>query len=188
MAADTRENEQGKPSPSSTSAAPRDNKTEPYVVPVAPPSANALPPGAGLNTAGGKPKEPGVFDALKSIRVGEFKEGHKKPCVRDALLTGIGGGFGIGSVRAIWGGKWLIDSLHAMGMGLMGTATVWSACNWAVGSFVFGSFLMYEFCQRRRLLEKQGIKRAVEVVDRKQSEKQKKAEEFRVAEKEAQEE
>lgn len=77
---------------------------EPQAVPVAPPNANALPGGSGLNTAGGKTKEAGVFDALKSIKVTEFTEVHKKPCVRDSLLTGIGGGFGIGGVRAIWGG------------------------------------------------------------------------------------
>lgn len=65
---------------------------------------------------------------------------------------------------------------------------MWSACNWAVGSFVFGSFMMYEFCQRRRQLEKQGIKRAVEVIDRKQAEKPKKAEESRAARRKAKEE
>lgn len=68
------------------------------------------------------------------------------------------------------------------------TATVWSTCNWAVGSFVFGSFMMYEFCQRRRQLEMQGMKRAVEVIDRKQAEKQKKAEEVRAARRKAKEE
>ena len=60
---------------------------------------------------------------------------------------------------------------------LISPATVWSSCNWAVGSFVFGSFLMYEFCQRRRVLEQQGMKRAVEVIERKKAEKQKKVEE-----------
>lgn len=60
---------------------------------------------------------------------------------------------------------------------LIDPATVWSSCNWAVGSFIFGSFLMYEFCQRRRLLEQQGMKRAVEVIERKKAEKQKKVEE-----------
>lgn len=102
MAADTREDTQVKPSALSSST-PHDKKTEPYVVPVAPPNANALPQSSGLNTAGGKAKEAGVFDALRSIKSSEFKEVHKKPCVRDALLTGIGGGFGIGCVRAIWG-------------------------------------------------------------------------------------
>lgn len=71
---------------------------------------------------------------------------------------------------------------------LTGVATVWSSCNWAVGSFVFGSFIMYEFCQRKRTLEMQGMKRAVEVIDRKQAEKQKKAEEARAARRKAKEE
>ena len=77
---------------------------EPPAVPVAPPNANALPGGSGLNTAGGKTKEAGVFDAVRSIKLEDFKEVHKKPCVRDSLLTGIGGGFGIGGIRAILGG------------------------------------------------------------------------------------
>ena len=49
-------------------------------------------------------KEVGVVDVLKTIKASEFKEVHKKPCVRDSLLTGIGGGFGVGGIRAIWGG------------------------------------------------------------------------------------
>ena len=44
---------------------------------------------------------------------------------------------------------------------------------------------MYEYCQRRRQIEKQGMKRAVEVIDRKQAEKRKKAEEARAARKKA---
>ena len=36
---------------------------------------------------------------------------------------------------------------------------------------------MYEYCQRRRVLEQQGMKRAVEVIERKKAEKQKKVEE-----------
>ena len=47
---------------------------------------------------------------------------------------------------------------------------------------------MYEYCQRRRQLEMQGMKRAVEVIDRKQAEKQKKAEEARAARMKAKEE
>ena len=187
MAADTREDTQAKSSAPSTST-PHDKKTELYAVPVAPPNANALPQGSGLNTAGGKAKEAGVFDALRSIKPSEFKEVHKKPCVRDALLTGIGGGFGIGGVRAIWGGTLPSGLAYLVGIGLIYEATVWSSCNWAVGSFVFGSFLMYEFCQRRRLLEMAGMKRAVEVIDRKQAEKQKRAEEFRAAKRKGQEE
>ena len=105
MAADTREETSPEAATPQTSTL-HNQKVEPYAVPAAPPNANALPQGAGLNTAGGKPKEAGLFDALRSIKPSEFKEVHKKPCVRDALLTGIGGGFGIGGVRAIWGGLW----------------------------------------------------------------------------------
>lgn len=47
---------------------------------------------------------------------------------------------------------------------------------------------MYEICQRRRQLEMQGMKRAVEVIDRKQAEKQKKAEEARAARRKAKDE
>lgn len=47
---------------------------------------------------------------------------------------------------------------------------------------------MYEYCQRRRHLEMQGMKRAVEVIDRKQAEKQKKLEEARAVRRKAKEE
>ena len=55
-------------------------------------------------------KEASYFDALRSIQISDFQEVHKKPCARDALLTGIGGGFGIGGARAILGGTF--TSLH----------------------------------------------------------------------------
>ena len=155
--------------------------------PVAPPNANALPAGAGHNTAGGRVKEAGVFDAIRSIKLSELTEVHKKPCVRESFLTGIGGGFGIGAARAIWGGK-IARILDCGRVADNHQATVWSACNWAVVSFVFGSALMHEFCQRRRQLEMQGMKRAVEVIDRKQAEKQKMAEDIKAARRKAKEE
>ena len=76
------------------------NSTQPR-----PPSnANALP-GAGLNTAGGSVQHAGLWDAVKSIRLSDFKEVHKKPCVRDSFLLGMGAGFGVGGFRAIMGGR-----------------------------------------------------------------------------------
>lgn len=181
MAADTREHATSQPpEPSKSTAAPsKGNAHEPYVAPVPPPNANALPAGAGLNTAGGRTREATYFDALRSIRISDFQEMHTKPCVRDALLAGIAGGFGIGGVRAILGGRFTF--LHVLIMMLINIATVQTACNWAVGSFVFGSLSMYEYCQRRRQLEMQGMKRAVEVIDRKRLEKKKKADEARAA-------
>lgn len=104
MAADTRENASTKESPPVAAGSAKSTQLDVSAVPVAPPNENALPAGAGQNTAGAKVREAGVVDALRSIKPTEFSEVHKKPCVRDALLTGIGGGFGIGGLRAIWGG------------------------------------------------------------------------------------
>ncbi|KAL9639376.1 MAG: hypothetical protein Q9164_000958 [Protoblastenia rupestris] len=148
------------------------NKIQSYGVPVpqvTPENANVLP-GGSSNTAGGKAKEASIFDALRSVSLEDFKGVHKKPCVRDALMTGMGAGFGIGGVRSILG------------------ATILSACNWTVGTFCFGSFLMYEYCQRKRYLEMQGMKRAVEVMDRKQTEKQLQVESSKAARRKAKEE
>lgn len=40
---------------------------------------------------------------------------------------------------------------------------------------------MYEFCQRKRQLEMQGLKRAVEVIDRKKAERQDKVDQTGMA-------
>jgi cytochrome c oxidase assembly protein subunit 20 len=68
-----------------------------------PASANALPPGSGLNTAGSK-FNPTLGDALQTIRLQDFSQVHMYPCVRESLLMGIGAGFGVGGVRAMLGG------------------------------------------------------------------------------------
>jgi len=61
-------------------------------------------PGGSANTAGGRPKDAGLIDAVKTVKLEEFTEIHKKPCVRESLLTGILSGFGMGGVRAVLGG------------------------------------------------------------------------------------
>lgn len=63
----------------------------------------------------------------------------------------------------------------------MPKVSVLRCSNWAVGAFCFGSFAMYEFCQRQRSLEREGVKRAVEVVERKRAEKKAAAMEARDA-------
>ena len=60
--------------------------------------------GGSVNTAGGKARDASLLDAVQSIKLKDFREVHKKPCVRDALLSGIGIGFGAGGIRAIMGG------------------------------------------------------------------------------------
>lgn len=44
------------------------------------------------------------FDLIGSIKLEEFWTLHKRPCVRDALLAGITGGFLVGGGRAALGG------------------------------------------------------------------------------------
>ena len=94
MAADTRKEPEPKPTHSS--------KTYASFTP--PENANALP-GGSLNTAGGRTPNVGIAEIAKSITLEDLQTVHTKPCVRDSLLMGILGGFGIGGVRAILGGK-----------------------------------------------------------------------------------
>lgn len=107
MAADTREDS----SQQSTSARPpssspiRDEKSS-----AGPENANALLGGA-INTAGGKVRELTIMEALNTIQLQDFKDVYKKPCAREALLAGIGAGFGIGGLRGIMGGLFL-PALH----------------------------------------------------------------------------
>lgn len=46
-----------------------------------------------------------MTEALKTVRLGDFKQVYMYPCVRDSLMVGIGGGFGVGGVRALLGGE-----------------------------------------------------------------------------------
>ena len=69
-----------------------------------PQNANALPAGSGQNTAGSTPQVAKLSDAWKTIRLEDLKQVYMYPCVRESLLYGIGGGFGVGGVRALWGG------------------------------------------------------------------------------------
>ena len=104
MAADTREPQEAPLDhhTAPTTASTQGKTYENFSAPAAPENVNALP-GGGLNTAGGRPKEAGLLEAIKTVRVDELMEVHKKPCARDALLTGIGAGFGMGGLRIIIG-------------------------------------------------------------------------------------
>jgi hypothetical protein len=47
---------------------------------------------------------PKLSDAIKTVHIQDFKQVHMYPCVRESLLMGIGGGFGVGGIRALLGG------------------------------------------------------------------------------------
>lgn len=59
-------------------------------------SANIFPQNSGDDIS--------FFHLVRSITLEEFLSIHKKPCVRDALLAGITGGFLVGGGRAALGG------------------------------------------------------------------------------------
>ncbi|CAL3968977.1 hypothetical protein PZA11_004918 [Diplocarpon coronariae] len=157
MAGDTRDSPLPPPgSPSGASEPPSHEQTpsKTYEVFNSPPSANALPEGSGQNTAGRHEQVPTLASVVKTIRLGDLKQVYMYPCVKDSLLFGIYGGFGVGGARAIWG------------------TGVLKASHWAVGTFVFGSLARYEFCLYQRKLEIQQMKRVVEIIDRKKAEKE----------------
>jgi hypothetical protein len=117
MAGDTRDENQSptrRPPPGATE--PPDHVKTPnkvYEVFHSPPqSANALPEGSGQNTAGRRERPPAITDAVKTIRLEDFKKVHMYPCVRESLLMGIGSGFGIGGIRALWGGTFSCASIE----------------------------------------------------------------------------
>ncbi|KAL1303351.1 hypothetical protein AAFC00_006748 [Neodothiora populina] len=121
-----------------------------------PPENANLMPGGTEHTAGGKTVDIGLVDAAKSIKREDWTTFHRKPCVKDSYLTGIGAGAAVGSVRAVW------------------RAPIMTSCNYAVSAFCISSFAMYQYCQYQRRAEKEGMKRAIEIIDRKGLERKQK--------------
>jgi cytochrome c oxidase assembly protein subunit 20 len=76
-----------------------------------PENANVLPAGSGQNTAGSKKEMPSLTQAIKTVRIEDFKQVHMYPCVRESLMMGIGGAFGVGGLRALLGGVFSSFSL-----------------------------------------------------------------------------
>jgi hypothetical protein len=68
-------------------------------------------PGATFDPSRQKPKELTISESLSSISMKDFSTFHKKPCARDSLMIGMGAGFGIGGIRGIVGGKFLVHLL-----------------------------------------------------------------------------
>lgn len=62
--------------------------------------------GGTQHTAGGKMPEVSFTTAFEGgLKWSDFTDLPKKPCVRDALLLGIGVGFALGGLRAIFRGE-----------------------------------------------------------------------------------
>jgi cytochrome c oxidase assembly protein subunit 20 len=110
-------------------------------------------PGGSAHTAGGTPADGGVkvtyWEALKTIRPSDYLTFHKKPCVRDGQLTGIGTGFAFGGIAAVL------------------RKPVYTCCSWAVWSYVSTSIIAYQWCQNQRAKERAGIREAMKIMEEK---------------------
>lgn len=121
--------------------------------PKPPPNANMMAGGT-QNTAGGKIPEISLSNAFQDgLKLNDFATLPSRPCVRDSYMTGLGSGFAFGGIRALFKGS------------------VWSACNWAVLAACMGSGVMYQYCLWKRQAEKEGMMRAVEILNTKAAEK-----------------
>lgn len=90
--------------PSTTPQTVAGTASVPSRMPAPPANANSMPGGT-QHTAGGKASDVTLGDAAKTITKDDWLVFHKKPCVKDSFLVGIGSGFAAGSLRAIWRGK-----------------------------------------------------------------------------------
>ncbi|KAL7272627.1 hypothetical protein RUND412_004553 [Rhizina undulata] len=147
--------------------APDSTTTTPAVPPT--PTSSAPPKryvGDNVNANEFAPRKPypSLTEGFKTVKLEDFKTVHMQPCVRQSLLYGIGSGFAFGGLKIVLG------------------APVPKAANWAAGTFAGASLVVYEYCQYRRSKEKEGMKRAVEIIDRRKAEKEKKLREKKEAE------
>ncbi|KAK4143464.1 uncharacterized protein C8A04DRAFT_28891 [Dichotomopilus funicola] len=110
-----------------------------------PPTEQSLTDGSQPASTRPRPRPPTISEAAQTIKPADFLTFHQAPCARTGLLTGIGAGAAIGAVR------WI--------MGL----PIPRAANWAVGSGVLAAVGQYEYCQLRRMQEREKVKRVVEV-------------------------
>ncbi|KAJ2898424.1 mitochondrial cytochrome c oxidase protein 20-like protein [Zalerion maritima] len=92
---------------------------------------------------------------------------HERPCGREGLLTGIGGGAAMGAIRFVFG------------------TSVPKAANWAVGTFLLGSIASFEYCKFNRRQEHGRVKRLLKVYN---AELKKKQEEEEASKRKAEEE
>ncbi|KAL7754200.1 hypothetical protein RI367_000181 [Sorochytrium milnesiophthora] len=81
--------------------------------------------------------EASFWEAVKTVKIEDFKHVNEMPCSRSSLLYGMGAGFGSGILRFAYKGS------------------VLSASNYAVGSFCAVSLLAWEFCQYEQRRRKQ---------------------------------
>lgn len=80
-----------------------DDTRQPDGTPTRPKAPANIMPGGTAHTAGGTPAgaEPSYIDAVRTLGPEYYLNFHKRPCVRDSQLMGIGAGFIGGAVAGI---------------------------------------------------------------------------------------
>ncbi|KAK6537955.1 hypothetical protein TWF694_010850 [Orbilia ellipsospora] len=130
-------------------------------VTTAPSSPQPLPDPSTVGQLPPKQADPTFWDASKTISGDSFTKIHYMPCARQAWLTGIAAGFAFGGVR------------------LFLRASVWNACSWTAGAGTFTGIVIWEACRWKRGREKDGMIRAMQIMEYKRLEREKKLEERR---------
>ncbi|KAF3934326.1 hypothetical protein ABW19_dt0209077 [Dactylella cylindrospora] len=94
--------------------------------------------------------------AVDLINTESFTNVHKAPCARQALMTGIASGFAFGGVKLVL------------------RAPMWNACTWATGMFCLTSTVIWEACRWKRGNERDGMIRAMQIMEYKAKERERK--------------
>jgi cytochrome c oxidase assembly protein subunit 20 len=113
---------------------------------IIPPTNANLAPGGTQNTAGGQVPDITITNAWPTLS--DFSNLPKRPCVRDAYMTGMYTGFALGGSRLVFG------------------RGLYSASSWFVASTCVASGVMYQWCLYRRQAERDGMIRAVEILNK----------------------
>ncbi|KAG2230995.1 hypothetical protein INT48_002774 [Thamnidium elegans] len=90
---------------------------------------------------------PKFVDALKTVKLEDFKEVNRIPCARNALLYGIATGVTVGALRFIR------------------KRSIPTSANWAVASFIGVSAISFEACQMDRKQKIEKMKLIVKATD-----------------------
>lgn len=106
MADDTRQTQPQQPSSTEAHGANAPPSSSPKYVTAPPPGQAAnMMPGGTQHTAGGEKMELTGNSLAQTFKPDDILKVHQQPNAREAFLAGIGSGFGVGGLMAIWGSK-----------------------------------------------------------------------------------
>ncbi|KAI8366014.1 uncharacterized protein BYT42DRAFT_150499 [Radiomyces spectabilis] len=92
-------------------------------------------------------EEPTVVNALKTVKLEDFKDVPKIPCARNAFLYGMGAGVSVGAVR------------------FLAKRSIPTAANWAVAAFCGVAAVSFEMCQMERKQKLEKLRMIIKATD-----------------------